>query len=79
MAEICGKSDVKAPGFGRPSLANLNLEVSKDERWAFTARQFLCSSRVFGLRNRWMQSHLIWIIDGCRLSFSSGIYGGFGA
>ena len=44
MAEVCGKSDVKALGFGRPSLTNLNFEVPKDERCA--PRSFVSSKRT---------------------------------
>ena len=54
MAKETGKSDVKTSGSEGTGLANLNLKVSEDERWAF---------------KEWCVMHRISQVDGFRRAF----------
>ena len=44
MAKVGGKSGAKTSGSGGAGLANINLKVSEDERWAF--KEWCVNNRV---------------------------------
>ncbi|MDM7458802.1 MAG: hypothetical protein P3W94_005515 [Paracoccus sp. (in: a-proteobacteria)] len=54
MAKVGGKSGAKMSGSGSAGLANINLKVSEDERWAF---------------KEWCVNHRISQVDGFRRAF----------
>lgn len=54
MAKAAGKSGVKTSGSEGSGLANLNLKVSEDERWAF---------------KEWCVMHRVSQVDGFRRAF----------
>lgn len=54
MAKAAGKSGAKTSGSEGSGLANLNLKVSEDERWAF---------------KEWCVKHRVSQVDGFRRAF----------
>lgn len=54
MTKVTRKSDAKTSGSEGAGLANLNLKVSEDERWAF---------------KEWCVTHRISQVDGFRRAF----------
>ena len=54
MAKVGGKSEAKTSGSGGAGLANINLKVSEDERWAF---------------KEWCVNHRVSQVDGFRRAF----------